>query len=376
MDLYFLRNFILSFGWPVLILGSVYIVLKAWDFYKTLEKSIFGKLVFPSLVGWLVSMYSLGIVATFYMANDVEGTKVVLPIFIAWFVTMVLIFVITIRWSKEAVVLQAFYNTLEKKVEERTKELEVAHKKEIEDEKQIEKLKDQFIFIAAHELRSPVNAIKWGLDSFFDEQELLEKIPKDTLKILRDVYARNQKLIDLIENLLNVARLEEGVIQMRLEAINIESILKDVVKENKVLADKYNVHIEELPHSNIPLINADDMLLREVLTNLVTNAIKYNKDNGRVSFSWEHQGPQLLFSVKDTGMGIPRENQSSVFNKFYRASNSKDGKIQGLGLGLYITKELIQRMNGAIWLESTEGIGSIFSFTLPLTRNITHINKE
>jgi len=376
MDLYSLRTFILSFGWPVLILGSIYIVLKAWDFYKTLEKSIFGKLVFPSLVGWLISMYSLGIVATFYMLDNVEGTKVVLPIFIAWFVTMVLIFIITIRWSKEAVALQTFYNTLEKKVKERTKELEIAHKKEIEREKQIEKLKDQFIFIAAHELRSPVNAIKWGLDSFFDEKEVTEKIPKDMVKLLKDVYTRNQKLVDLIENLLNVARLEEGIIQVKLEAIRMEDILKEVIKETALLADAHNVQVEKLPDPTMPFVNADSTLVKEVLTNLITNAIKYNKDNGKVSFSWEQQGSQLVFRVQDTGIGIPQENQHAVFSKFYRARNSEKSKIKGVGLGLYITKELIQKMKGAIWFESKEEHGTAFCFTLPLAQSVAHINKE
>src|SRR3989338_3978020 len=366
MSLETLRTIILSVGWPVLVVGSIFIAIQGWLFYESLKGSIFARLVLPSVFGWLVTMYSLGVTATFYMVNDVSGATIVLPIFLVWFVTFVTLLAVTFRWSKEAVKLHHFYDSLEQQVEERTAELTKAHKKELANEKQIRKLKDELLFIAAHELRSPVNAIKWGLDAFITERYTQRDIPDESMDLLKNVYERNEHLVSLADNLLNIARLEEGALQIKTEEGDLNEIIDDAIQETQPLAKNTHIHILGPKKRPLPHVLADKAMTKEVIVNLVNNAVKYNKENGVVSFAWTEKSRALVLEVKDTGIGIPAKDLERMFKKFHRADNAKRGHVSGAGLGLYIVKKLVTKMKGSIKVESMEGKGSVFFVSLPL----------
>ena len=366
MSLETLRTIILSVGWPVLVVGSIFIAIQGWLFYESLKGSIFARLVLPSVFGWLVTMYSLGVTATFYMVNDVSGATIVLPIFLVWFVTFVTLLAVTFRWSKEAVKLHHFYDSLEQQVEERTAELTKAHKKELANEKQIRKLKDELLFIAAHELRSPVNAIKWGLDAFITERYTQRDIPDESMDLLKNVYERNEHLVSLADNLLNIARLEEGALQIKTEEVDLNEIIDDAIQETQPLAKNTHIHILGPKNRPLPHVLADKAMTKEVIVNLVNNAVKYNKENGVVSFAWTEKSRALVLEVKDTGIGIPAKDLERMFKKFHRADNAKRGHVSGAGLGLYIVKKLVTKMKGSIKVESMEGKGSVFFVSLPL----------
>lgn len=373
MELSTLRIIILVLGWPVLSIGSVFLLGKTWFFYREVKGSLFGRLVVPSILGWIITMYSLAIVATFYLISDLQATLIIFPIFVIWFITMIIITIVTLRWNKEATKLHEFYNNLEIQVEERTQELKKAHKKDIEHEHQIQKLKDEFLFVATHELKSPVNAIKWGLDAFFAEQEYLKNLPAPLLQILKNVYERNEHLVTLVERLLDVARIEEGVIKIKQEAVNVNEIATEIIHELSALADKSNVHLQQaLEHPDMPLVLGDRALIKEVLLNLINNAIKYNRPQGNVSFDWIADSKAVYFSVEDTGIGIPITEVPHVFEKFHQAHKNHKTVVKGTGLGLYIAQALMNRMNGSIAVRSIEDKGTTFTvsfrvYTSPVT---------
>lgn len=362
MELWTIRILILAIGWPVLTIGSVFLLGKTWIFYREVRGSLFGRLVVPSILGWLLTMYSLAIVATFYMLSDVQATRIVLPIFVVWFITMITITIITLRWNKEAAKLHEFYTDLEVQVEDRTVELKKAHKKELEHEREIQKLKDEFLFVATHELRSPVNAIKWGLDAFFSEQDYIKTVPGSLLQILKNVYERNEHLVTLVERLLDVARIEEGTVKVKNEAVILCEVITEIIHELSPLADKSHVHLQQaLADSNIPVITGDRALIKEVLLNLTNNAIKYNKPDGSVTFQWIADSKAVYVSVEDTGIGIPITEIPHVFEKFHQVHKNHPTVVKGTGLGLYIAQALMTRMNGSIAVKSIEGAGTTFT---------------
>jgi len=365
MSLETLRMFILGFGWLVLLLGSVFILARSIQFYRKVKESPFGKLVLASVAGWLITMYSLGIVSTSYMYRDVAAVRVVFPIFLAWFATFLIIILITFRWSKQAATLQAFYVGLEEEVRQRTQELKQAYERDLKNEKKIQGLQDEFLFIAAHELRSPVSAIRWGLHTILNDEKSTAHLSSEAKQILKTIYKRNEHLKELISRLLDTARLEQGTLTIKQERVDPAQIARETLTEAQHLAVEHHVRLINKVE-NAALIQADATLLKEILTNLVTNAIRYNVDNGSVTVRERHTASLVTLVVEDTGKGILKEDLRHIFDKFHHIEHGKpSGKNKSVGLGLYITKELVTRMGGAIYAESTEGRGSAFTFTLP-----------
>lgn len=360
-----LRTFIIGFGWPVLIFTSIYILVKSWLFYQKVKESPFGKLVLASSAGWLITMYSLGIVSTFYLFRDVSAVRIIFPVFLAWFTTIVIILHVTIRWSKEATTLHGVYTNMEAEIKRRTADLENSHKRELENEQKIRRLQDEFLFVAAHELRSPVNAIKWGLQTVLEDESVTAHFSSDTKEILKTVYERNERLKNLISRLLNTARLEQGVLTIKTEQVHPAIVIGDVLDEVKHLTEEHVIQIYNKA-GNPPAVIADPTLFKEILTNLVTNAIRYNVHNGSITVTEKHTDSTVFISVTDTGQGIPADQLTHVFEKFHHIAQKKTlGKDKSVGLGLYITKELVTRMGGTIRAMSELGKGSTFTFSLP-----------
>lgn len=253
-------------------------------------------------------------------------------------------------------------------------DLGAAFNKMMQGLKQLEQLKDEFVFIAAHELRTPVAAMKGYLSLILDG--LAGPVTEKTKEFIQKVINSNNRLIQLVNDLLEVARSEAGRLTIKVSAIDIVQPIKDVLSELQSLADKSSVKLvyepvlaetsAGKPAANIPKAMADADRLKEVIVNLVGNSIKYMGGAGTVAITHEVQDKNLITHVRDTGLGMSKEAQAKLFEKFYRVQTEKTKDITGTGLGLFIVKEIIEKMNGKILVESEEGKGSTFSFSLPL----------
>ena len=358
----------ISVGWPILIVASVFIIIKSWIFYREVEKSPFGKLVAGANAGWLATMYSLGIVATFYLFRDVTSVRIVFPVFAVWVVSLILILYTTVHWSSQASTLHAFYTNLAAEVERRSRELDTTCKNQLENEKKIQQLKDEILFVAAHELRSPVSAIKWGLSTLLEEKDFAAHLSTHQKDLLLKVYVHNERLENLVSRLLNTARIEQGVLSIKKERVYLSSIASEVMDEVKHATIENNIRIFNTI-GNPPPVLADSTLVKEILTNLITNAIRYNVPDGTVTITARHTDAMVTVHVSDTGQGIPRDQLTDIFQKFHKVPQKRTlGKDRSIGLGLYITKELVTRMGGTIRAISELGEGSTFIFTLPRDR--------
>lgn len=357
-----LVTFILATGWPVLIVMSYLIFRRGCNFCKRLKGTVLSKLMAPTVFGWLFGMYTLGIVSTAYMFGFTWYYSV-LPAFGGFMVAIVIVYRAISKWEKEATDLQAFYEDLGQLVEKKTAELQKAHDLAINHEKEIQKLKDQFVFIAAHELKTPVTAIKWGLELAL-EQGGIDKLDPAIVEQLSSVQSSNERLITLVDDLLNVARIEAGTIKITPKDMDMDKLISQTIKEMSTVFKEYKVSVDYESKGNLDM-HSDPDRLKQVMINLLSNASKYNKENGKVTVRVEDSKNSVRISVQDTGVGIKKEDMDKLFTKFGRIDNEKSGEVDGTGLGLYLTKQIIEKLGGEITAESKVGVGTIFTFEIP-----------
>lgn len=233
-------------------------------------------------------------------------------------------------------------------------------------EKMIEQLKTEFVSITAHQLRTPLSAIKWTLRMLLDGDVGI--LAKEQAGLLEQTYKSNERMIRLINDLLNVTRIEEGRFLYHLKREDVVEIAEKVIDHLGESAKRKGLKIElKKPAVSIPAIEVDSEKIFLALQNLVDNAIHYTKQGGVViSIDLNKEKGKVLFSIKDTGIGIPKKQQKRVFSRFFRASNAIKTETEGTGLGLFIAQNIIKAHGGRIWFESGEGKGSSFYFTLPI----------
>jgi signal transduction histidine kinase len=229
-------------------------------------------------------------------------------------------------------------------------------------QKALEEMKIDFVSIVSHELRTPITAIKGYIDILLHEV----KLDPEHIEMLRRVYVSNERQLETVESLLNLSRLERGTIPIHPQAFSMEELVGQVVGEVEPQARDKGLEFKfDYPRFALAKVWADPARTREVIMNLCTNAIKYT-DKGWVHVSLEQTQTDIRVTVSDNGPGIPPEVQAKLFAKFQRGEAALTESKQGMGLGLYITKQFVELMGGKIWLESEMGKGSAFSFTLPL----------
>jgi signal transduction histidine kinase len=278
--------------------------------------------------------------------------------------------------------LQKLNNSLEEKIKERTLELKnllgeqergakMLIRRDLEltraNEKlqEIDKIKSDFISVAAHQLRTPLSGMKWTLSMLINGD--MGPLNNDQKTFLMKSYESNTRMITLVNDMLVADGIQSGRVHYGFRHIDMIDLLDNVLFEVSPNASKRNILIEyKNKFENLPQAYVDPESMRAVLQNLLENAIKYTIEGGKVMIDVKKEKDHLLVSIADSGIGIPRDQQKNVFTKFFRARNAVKRETDGSGLGLYIAKTTIEKNGGTIWFESAEDKGTTFYFTVPL----------
>jgi PAS domain S-box-containing protein len=234
-------------------------------------------------------------------------------------------------------------------------------------EEEIDRMKSEFISLASHQLRTPLSAIKTYSHMLIDGY--MGDINDTQKKSLRTIISASNRMNELISTLLNITRMESGTITLSPKLLKVDEICEEAIKELAHMANERSVSLDLYNvGSKAKSVRTDSLILKEVINNLISNAIKYTPEKGSVAVIVEDTVRAIKVSVKDTGWGIPKESQDQIFSKFFRAQNIVKRETTGTGLGLYLVKGLVQALGGKIWFESEEGRGTVFHFTIPKTR--------
>ena len=226
------------------------------------------------------------------------------------------------------------------------------------------RMKSEFINIVSHQLRSPLTNIKWTFEILTSKN--LEMPTGKVEEYMTNVKDNIARMVELIDDLLIVSRIEQGRIPMRKKEIRLESLIEELVSRYKVFAEASHIELNFYPQKNLPEIFVDPSLIKLVIENLIDNAIRYTRGGGKVKIKLEVKAKNILFSIQDSGVGIPQKEQKYIFQKFFRAENALKERTKGSGLGLYVCKSIIDKAGGRIWFKSEEERGTTFYFTLPI----------
>lgn len=229
------------------------------------------------------------------------------------------------------------------------------------------KSKTEFITVAAHQLRTPLTAINWALESLEGTN-----IAGQQKELVDTGFMAAKKMLKTVNDLLDVAKIEEGRFGYQFEEVNMVSFLEDILSQSNDLSKQYNIKLYFSHPKESITAYIDQQKMSMVLFNLLDNAIKYNVENGEVTVTIEKEKdePFAKVSIKDTGIGIPPNQIEKLFTKFFRADNVVKYAPDGTGMGLYIVRNIINRHGGRIWVESELNRGTTFYFTIPTSRDV------
>lgn len=264
--------------------------------------------------------------------------------------------------------LQELNKTLEQRVIERTKELAKANGELEEKNKRLEDLsraKTEFVSLVSHQILTPLSSLRMALYEFQDMNARSRK--KTTQELIQSMIATNERLIELTENLLNVARIEEGRLLYTFQQVAVGTLIQEVIESLKQKAKEKNLSLRYAePRYALPAVSADKEKLYLVIENIIANAINYTPEKKKIEVQTSLNPHSLSIIVKDQGIGIPEKDQKDIFQKFFRAPNAvQEGS--GTGLGLFIAKQIMESHGGTISFESREGKGTTFTIEIPIS---------
>lgn len=248
--------------------------------------------------------------------------------------------------------------------------------RDITEETLLERSKSELVAVASHQLRTPLTAMRGNVEMLVDES--YGKLNTEQHELLDDIQMSAIRLITMVNDMLDITKIEKGDLEMTPEKLNISEITDSVLSDLADYAKRHEFTVQHKKSGENPQIYGDKMRVRQVLQNLIDNAIKYSRHPGKLDISYTSKKDGYLeLALSDNGIGIPKAEQPKMFGRFYRASNTARTTSSGSGLGLYIVKSIIEQMGGAIRFESEEGVGTTFFVTFP-TKEVqdTHATKE
>lgn len=248
-----------------------------------------------------------------------------------------------------------------KDVEEALKKLFVARKDEMDHLKILEGYRRDYIGNVAHELKTPIFSIQGYLDSVIEDDE----IDAETLKLFLEKASKNtRRLVQIVSDLDTITKYESGFLSLEFEDFDVKELADEVIESLEIQAKERKITLYEYSGSGSFLVYADKFRIRQVLTNLVLNSIRYGKESGYTKIRLSDTGEKIIVEVADNGIGISKDDQVRIFERFYRADKSRSRDGGGSGLGLSICKHIMDAHGEHIEVMSTEGAGSVFSFAL------------
>ena len=251
------------------------------------------------------------------------------------------------------------HQDLEKRVEERTRELSTV----LEEVRKINQRKNDFVSNVSHELRTPLTSIKGYASILLSEK--LGALPEEVHKRLAKINKHSDELVQFVNDLLDLSRIESGKVELKLTPINLKNVVDEVADLLAVQFKEKQIEFASSSPEDLPEVMADYSQIKRVFINLINNSVKYTPQ-GKISVRLLKLDGQVQVNVQDTGCGIPEQALDKLFTEFYRVDSVMNQEIKGTGLGLALVKNIVTSHKGKIWVESKAGIGTTFSFTLPL----------
>ena len=267
---------------------------------------------------------------------------------------------VSIRNSLSMEEINELNKSLQRRIDEATKELRFSNRQL----QRLDEAKNEFISMASHQLRTPLTSIKGYLDMMLEGD--LGKISPTQRAVLREAFSSSERMVRLINDFLNVSRIQTGKFTIDKQSVDIAQILRDEVSLLKVVADQRSVEMVLKIDKKIPSLAVDSEKIRQVMLNMIDNAIYYSNPHKKVVITLKSSGKMIEFSVKDSGIGVPKSEQTNLFGKFFRGTNAKKRRPDGTGVGLFLAKKVILSHDGEMIFESEEGKGSTFGFRLPV----------